>query len=417
MINFLNLDINQISRHTFHKNERLLASFKDYTLDTALQPVFSFAHKRIVGYEALVRCHNCNGHGINLQHLFSPDQDESSLIFLDRLCRYIHVRNFTLLNDNINWLFLNVCPQVIMNGVFYGSFFSELLEKFNIPSYRVVIEVIEHPALDQRLLLDTVNFYKKLGCLVAIDDFGSGYSNFERIWSLNPDIIKLDRSMILRASQQKEINQILPGIVSLLHQAGSLVLMEGVETEEQALIAMESDADFVQGYFFAKPSTDFKIIKNVYPPFEELFEKYKRISISQEKSMEKIYHHYSVLYQKAIYAMRGGASLADACSELISDPAVARCYLLLPSGIQIGNTIVSKDYKDKADIRFKPLQDANSADWFRRHYLRNAIIHPEQLQISNPYLSITGANICVTLSMMFSTQGGNRVFCCDVNWK
>ncbi len=239
---------------------------------------------------------------------------------------------------------------------------------------------------------------------MAIDDFGSGYSNFERIWSLSPDIIKLDRSMILRASQQNEIRHILPGIVSLLHQAGSLVLMEGVETEEQSLIAMESDADFVQGYFFAKPSTDFKLIKNVYPPFEELFEKYKRISISQEKSIEKIYHHYSNLYRKAIYVMQGEASLADACSELISDPAVARCYLLLPSGIQIGHTIVSKDYKDKSDIRFKPLQDANSADWFRRHYLSSAIIHPEQLQISNPYLSITGAHMCVTLSMMFPTS-------------
>ncbi len=392
------LDINYIDHYVSDKNGRSFGIFKGHHLDTALQPIFSFAHKRVVGYEALVRGQNSLGHPINPGELFSPEQDEARLVLTDRLCRYIHVRNFMTLKDNINWLFLNVCPQVMMKGKFYGRYFSELLEIFGLSPHRVVIEIVEHPISDQKLLSDTVDYYKSIGCLVAIDDFGAGHSNFERIWSLSPDIIKLDRSMIVRASGQKKIRQMLKGIVSLLHQAGCLVLTEGVETEKQTMIAMDCDADFVQGYFFAKPATDFDDLSRISPPFEELFEKYKQVATREEGYSDKIYTHYSELYQKTINAIREGAPLAKACSELISDSAVVRCYLLMPNGIQIGHTIVSEACNKKADIRFRPLRDTKSADWFRRHYLRRAILHPDQLYISRPYLSITGAHMCITSS-------------------
>jgi hypothetical protein len=71
-------------------------------------------------------------------------------------------------------------------------------------------------------------------------------------------------------------------------------------------------------------------------------------------------------------------------------------------------------YNAMKDKRFSPLEDANSADWFRRHYLRRAIYHPNQLQITRPYLSITGGHMCVTLSMKFTCQDGDCILCCDL---
>lgn len=414
MKSFPTLDINSISRYVHHTENRSFGLFKSYQLDTALQPVYSFSHKRIVGYEALVRGRNSP---INLGDLFSPNQDEAALILIDRLCRYIHVRNFMTAGDDINWLFLNICPQVATKGRLYGTYFGHLLETFSLEPHRVVIEIVENPVSDQIFLSETVEYYKSIGCLVAIDDFGAGHSNFDRIWSLTPDIVKLDRAMIVRAAEQKKIRQLLQGIVSLLHQAGCLVLTEGVETEEQAMIAIDSDADFVQGFFFAKPTTNYKAFSNRKPLFELLFEKYKAMSGSLEKSIDKIYTHYYRLYQKAAEAIQGGVPLPQACAELIADKLVERCYLLMPSGIQIGHTIVSENPNGKDDIRFRPIRDANSADWFRRHYLKRAIVHPGQLHISRPYLSITGAHMCLTLSMMFPTEAGNRVFCCDLNWE
>jgi EAL domain-containing protein (putative c-di-GMP-specific phosphodiesterase class I) len=407
------LTVSQIVKHTRVDNGKTFGIFNAHYLSTSLQPVFSIAHKSVVGYEALVR----SEYSVNLADLFSPKQGESSFILLDRLCRYIHVRNFLTLNDPLNWLFLNISPIAILRGKYYGSFFAEMLRKSEIDPYRVVIEIVENPIADQNLLLETVNYYRKMGCLIALDDFGAGYSNFERIWVLDPDIVKLDRSMIVRASEQKKIRDLLPGIVSLLHQAGCLVVTEGIETEEQAMIAMECDADFVQGYFFAHPETDFHKFENLDMPFDSLFEKCKSASAAEESELRMLYERYTGLYQQAITRISSAENLQEACRELMTDEKTVRCYLLLPNGIQIGHTVVSEAYRNKADIRFKPLHDTRNADWFRRHYLRRAMMHPNQLQITRPYLSITGAHLCVTLSMMFSTPSGSFVFCCDLNWE
>ena len=117
---------------------------------------------------------------------------------------------------------------------------------------------------------------------------------------------------------------------------------------------------------------------------------------------------------EAIAALKTGKPLEEACTQLSDEDSVERCYLLQTDGIQIGNTIASKKGLANRDLRYKPLEDAKSADWFRRHYLRRAVMHPNQVQITRPYLSITGGRMCVTLSIMFSGPNGQSVLCCDL---
>lgn len=405
-----------IGQSTRRINGQMRGIYKDCQLSSAYQPIYSLAHKRIVGYEALVRAENSQKQAIRPDHLFRPDGNIPDIVFLDRLCRHIHIDNFQSQHDDINWLFLNVSPQTTINGRDYGSFFGPVLEKFNFPSHRVVIEIVEYPisSEDNTHLIETVKYYKSLGCLIAIDDFGAGHSNFDRIWTLKPDIVKLDRSMLLKANDQKSIRQLLPGIVSLLHQAGALVIIEGVETESQTIIAMESDADMVQGYFFSKPHHDLDKLARISPPFKALFDSYKTSEAVRSKEFQHTYQRYNEPFQSAIDLLKTGHSLKESSKPLFQDDSVIRCYLLNPLGLQIGNTVTSQKYAETADRRFKPLEDARSADWFRRHYLRRAIMHPEQLQITRPYLSITGAHMCSTLSMMVDTDAEEIVLCSDL---
>lgn len=412
------LDIDAIGRHVSMGKKRSHGSFSDYDLVTALQPVFSLAHKRMVGREALVRAKNPLGQWLDPANLFSSEEDQSSMIKLDRLCRFVHIMNYMATQEETNWLFLNVSPQVVVSGKRYGSFFGDLLDHLGFPPHRVVIEIIEHPIPDPDLLLETVNYYKTMGCLIAIDDFGVGHSNFERIWALSPHIVKLDRSIIARASKVNTIRRMLPGIVSLLHQSGVLVLIEGIETEDQAMMAMESNADFVQGFFFAKPVIPFNGGQG--PPhyaFEHLFHKYKsKVTLLEEKEKTK-FDHYSSLFFEATKAIGEGVHVEKACSKILSDPSVHRCYLLMPTGIQVGETLIPKHHQNKGDLRFKPLENANNADWFGRHYLGRALAFPDQLQITRPHLSPGGGHTCVTLSMMFQTATGGQVLCCDLDWE
>ncbi|PRX31082.1 EAL domain-containing protein (putative c-di-GMP-specific phosphodiesterase class I) [Orenia metallireducens] len=414
---YKNISVDYISKLVHYQEEQLVGYFNNYHLHTAVQPIFSLPHKRIVGYEALVRVKAIKERWVSPAELFNNKYTQVESILLDRLCRYLHVHNFSQVENDLNWLFLNVSPQTVINGNNYGEFFAELLDKTGFPPHRVVIEIVEYPISDNDLLLETIEFYRNLGCLIAIDDFGAGHSNFDRIWKLNPDIVKLDRSMVVGATEDKKIRNVLRGIVSLLHQTGVLVLVEGVETKEQTMIAMESGVDFVQGYFFAKPTTDLnKSIDNL-PAFDKIFEDYKQEVLVQDTNSKSIYQYYYPKFEVTINNLIKGKSLAEACQELLADDTAMRCYLLMSDGLQVGNTVLSDSIFNENDIRFKPLEDADSADWFRRHYLRKAVLHPEQLQVSEPYLSITGAHMCVTISMMFSIPSGYRVLCCDLNFE
>ena len=390
------------------------ASFMNMRLRTAFQPIFSLSHKRIVGYEALVRPFTTEGQSLSPGQLFQHPRNEQENIQLDRACRFLHMKNFQGLPDDINWLFINVSPETIAIGHRYDSFFGKLLEHFNFPSHRVVIEIVEQPTCDGDSLAQAVEYYKQLGCLTALDDFGAGHSNFERVWALKPDIVKLDRSMILRASEEGRIRQMLNGIVSLLHQAGCLVLMEGVETEEQAMIAIDCGVDFVQGFYFALPQIGKKPAPLPASDLGKLLNDYKKEVKDKADPTIAIRDHYFPFFNNAVDKIREGCPLSIAAKSLTEHHTVTRCYMMDKDGIQIGETAASNKSTSAQNPKFRPLENTQSADWFRQHYLRRALSNPNELQITRPYLSATGAYMCVTLSLLFKSGDQDIIICCDI---
>ncbi|MBW4933925.1 EAL domain-containing protein [Marinobacter sp. F4206] len=390
------------------------ASFQGLTLRTALQPIYSISHKRIVGYEALIRAFDNDNSAVLPLHLFQLPSTNAENLLLDRLCRYLHIRNYSDLEDQLNWLFLNVSPQAVTSGSQADSFFGQLLKQTGLPPHRIVMEIVEQPTDDAEKLKETVAYYRKLGCLTAIDDFGAGHSNFERIWNLSPDIVKLDRTLLTRATEDHKARQILNGIVSLLHQSGCLVLLEGVETRDQALIAIDAGVDFVQGFFFRRPSTDLEALTQSPTNFDELLDEYKTRNQVTLDPTRQLVDFFSGFFRDAIDRLVSGADMQQACLELLNHPAVSRCYLVNDRGIQIEDTLISDLGARSLDPRFKPLESTSSADWFRQQYLRQALAQPESLHITAPYLCVTGAYMCVTLSLGYYQDGELRVLCCDI---
>lgn len=390
------------------------ACFQGLTLRTALQPIFSISHKRIVGYEALIRAFDTDNASVLPIHLFQLPTSDPENVLLDRLCRYLHIQNFAGLKDDVNWLFLNVSPRVVATGTHHDSFFGQLLNRIGFPPHRIVVEIVEQPTDDAEQLRDTVNYYKQLGCLTAIDDFGAGHSNFERIWNLAPDIVKLDRQILTRATDDKRARQILNGIVSLLHQSGCLVLLEGVETRDQAMIAIDGGVDFVQGFFFKRPELELDEVVQSATDFDALLTDYKRNSQEALDPTHEIGQFFEKRFAAAAGAIRLGKPFSEACQPLTAHHAVSRCYLIDEQGVQAEDTLNSDRLVECFDPRFRPLENTANADWFRQHYLRQALNQPEQLQVTRPYLSVTGAYMCVTLSLAFHEGEELKVLCCDI---
>jgi EAL domain-containing protein (putative c-di-GMP-specific phosphodiesterase class I) len=390
-----------------------VALHRDMRLHSVFQPIYSLSHCRVVGYEGLLRAYTAAGDSLPPYRVFDMAQDEQEIVHLDRLSRALHMRNFCNQDDQINWLFLNVNPQVIVKGKHYGSFFSDLLKRHQIPAAQVVVEIIEGAIEDEAQLSESVQFYKNLGCLVAIDDFGAGHSNFERIWRLAPDIVKLDRSMIVQAVEKPTARRVLPGIVSLIHEAGSLVLIEGVETYEEAMIAMDTDVDLVQGYYFGTPEPLLKPVGSS-AEINELFRHYND-TIPQELRHKRLSSH-GAAFAQAVEKLQSGFSMEQACRVLLKIANTDRCYLLNQYGIQIGESLINAAHDNKVDARYQPLANARGANWFRRPYLRRALQRPKELQVTRPYLSIATGRLCVTLSMPLTVFDQIQVLCADIDW-
>lgn len=175
---------------------------------------------------------------------------------LERGVQLLHASNFAQMANARDRLFLNVRPDGFVVSEAYRRLAADSMRRLQLTPDRVVLEVLETPNGNLQQLIDGVASFRQLGFQIALDDFGAGHSNIDRVWQLQPDIVKLDRTVIEQAAQSPRLARQLPRLVSLLHGTGALVVVEGVETQREALLAMECDSDFVQGFYFARPAPD-----------------------------------------------------------------------------------------------------------------------------------------------------------------
>ena len=230
-----------------------VATYRTTTLRSVFQPVLSITHKRVVGYEALLRVVDSNGAMISPAALFDKTRADADALLLDRLARCLHTANFVAQGIGDGWLFLNVNPRVLDSGLVQREFVEALCRHFALPPNRIVLEVVEQPSRDEAALARTIDMIQHRDFLIAIDDFGTGFSNFDRVWRARPDIVKLDRSLVVRSTGSADDRRIMHHLVSMLHQAGAMVLAEGVESDDSLQALMEADIDFVQGFQFGQP--------------------------------------------------------------------------------------------------------------------------------------------------------------------
>ncbi len=179
-------------------------------------------------------------------------------------------------------------------------------------------------------------------------------------------------------------------------------------------MAIDAGVDFVQGYYFRRPSILLEEISTRAADIDRLLSEYKSQSLVTSDPTHQLIHYFSDDFREAIARLNEGVGMQQACLRLLEHPAVSRCYLVDDKGVQIEDTLISETTARSLDPRFRPLESTTSADWYRQQYLRQALARPENLQATTPYLCITGAYMCVTLSLGYYYRGELRVLCCDL---
>jgi EAL domain-containing protein (putative c-di-GMP-specific phosphodiesterase class I) len=368
--------------------------------------------------EALTRAVGEGGAPIAPLELFSAVPEGEPRIALDRQCRRMHVENYLRTGEERGWLFLNVDPYVAVEGRRFGSAFAGMLEAAGLAPHRVGIELLETPFADEASLAAAVDYYRQLGCVIVIDDFGAGSSNFDRIWRLKPDIVKIDREMTRRVAVEPLARRMFAGIVALLHEAGALVCVEGIETEAEALCATEASADLMQGNYFAAPGAPAPDEAACREMFGRLFGTHRSDSMRlHARRLASLQRYFDAVTDAAREMSAGAREYPAALEPLLELPWVQRCYLIRSDGSQAGANVEAERNAAARDRRLDPMRPAAGTNWQNKPYFRRAVEAPGRIQMTRPYLSVTGPKLCVTLSFAFFAQDSLQVVCADLDYQ
>jgi EAL domain-containing protein (putative c-di-GMP-specific phosphodiesterase class I) len=133
---------------------------------------------------------------------------------------------------------------------------ASVLKETGFEPCRLVLEMTESVLIDNPgETTETLEQLRALGVRLALDDFGSGYSNLSYLQKLPFDKLKVDRSFVTALDQSANGGVIIQAIVALGRALGMGVVVEGVETEEQRVLLRLAGCNEMQGYLFSKPIT------------------------------------------------------------------------------------------------------------------------------------------------------------------
>ena len=216
----------------------------------AYQPIVNARTKKIYGYEALLRSDEKS-----LPHPGAILEAAERLDQLTPLGRKIRERaTLPVANTEDDFvLFVNLHARDLLDPELTSS-----KAPLSAISTRVVLEITERTALDEvKDVRNRVAALREMGFRIAIDDLGAGYAGLTSFATLEPEIVKLDMSLIRDIHKSPTKQKLIGSMTKLCKDMGMIVVGEGVETTDERDALIELGCDLLQGYLLAKPGRPF----------------------------------------------------------------------------------------------------------------------------------------------------------------
>ncbi|HBG2027458.1 EAL domain-containing protein [Clostridioides difficile] len=246
---------NKLSEESMILDDIKIALVKNQ-FEVYYQPKFSLVTGEMIGSEALIRW-NHPEHGFISPAVFIPIAEKSKLIL--KIGRFVFER---VCNDLSEWkkqgkkivpVSVNL-SRVELYQPDIVKFINKTIQMYNLSSDFIEIEITETVAINElNILKNVLNELRKHGFSISMDDFGTGYSSISCLRDMSIDILKLDKSFLGGIEHDERSRNIAKSIVSLAKSLDLVVIIEGVESKEQAELMKQFGCDLVQGFYFARP--------------------------------------------------------------------------------------------------------------------------------------------------------------------
>jgi EAL domain-containing protein (putative c-di-GMP-specific phosphodiesterase class I) len=227
------------------------------------QPIVSFADKRFVGVETLVRWQHPE-FGLLLPDKFIGLAEKANLIYpLGDWVLTEALRTFNKWQEqhlDLDFITVNFSTMQFKSQIFNENVEKALTES-KVSSNKLVIEITESVLMDsQNLAIEKLNQLKKRGIEIAIDDFGTGYSSLSYLRKMPIHYLKIDKEFVSSLPDNEESKAIVNSIIALSRSLGMLTIAEGIETPEQFAYLKMQGCNLAQGFLMSRPLPPEKIV-------------------------------------------------------------------------------------------------------------------------------------------------------------
>lgn len=390
---------------------------------TVFQPILSIKKKSLVGLEALTRGFY-NNKIVTPDILFALASEAGLIVELDRLCRKKALETFSVHNTGLDEdaiLFLNLDASIIDRGVVGSGILLASVKRLGLSPGSIALEINESVVKDVEALQTFIDTHRQYGFIIAMDDIGAGHSNLNRVAIARPDIIKIDRSLVQYLDKEYYKQEVFKSLVSLARNTGSLVVAEGVERLEEAIVALDYGVDMLQGFHFSCP-LEFPGLNfnSLYTSMENVASQFKKHALKQLALKNAKNRAYEAILKSVTEELKNfePSDFDDSLRKVITRHRCLECiYILDQSGIQASDTICNQRVLAScARPTFRPAPCGTDHSLKDYYYLLADT--GMKKYVTEPYISLASGNLCTTISTYFENQAGSKfIICMDTNSK
>ncbi|MGF1611430.1 MAG: putative bifunctional diguanylate cyclase/phosphodiesterase [Kiloniellales bacterium] len=241
----------QSYRTNMSVGEQVKLALRENRLIFAYQPVVDAERREVSFYECLLRIRGADGELIPAAR-FIPHVEQLGLMrTIDR--HALDLAMAELERHPEITLAINISGLTAADRSWLRALIGRLKGRPEV-ARRLIVEITETAALHD--IEDSARFVtavRNLGCRVAVDDFGAGYTTFKHLKSLTVDVVKIDGSFVRDISNSPENQLFIRNLLSLAKSFGLSTVAEFVESEADARYLAQEGVDFLQGHYFGKP--------------------------------------------------------------------------------------------------------------------------------------------------------------------
>lgn len=234
------------------------------------QPQYSYRTKRMCGVEALMRWRHA-GQMISPAKFISRLERNGMIYEVDRfIWRRVCQALSAWKKEGIDapYMSINVSGRD-MHHADFEAYLVSLTEEYDLQPQNLHLEITETAYMkDLKFMIRVIKSLQRRGFIVEMDDFGRGYSSLTALKNVPFDVIKLDMDFLQESEINEKAKQILTSVIEMLQKIRIPVIVEGVECEKQAELLNRLGCDYMQGYYFGKPTDR--------PAFEALLREARR---------------------------------------------------------------------------------------------------------------------------------------------